>query len=99
MADSKNTPAGGVKVVLIEYHHVHTDVSSFKSVVQTLTGKHSSAVEGGGGTCRKRPRVEVEKSYMNRTASFLHSTSFKDLDRFLNLHLPALEDLNWIWAD
>ncbi|XP_023003955.1 VQ motif-containing protein 10 [Cucurbita maxima] len=107
MANSK--AAGPVKVVFIEYHHIQTDVSNFKSVVQTLTGMNSTA----GGNTRKKPRVDeniidvrsarFEESTVScetDTTSSVQSTSFEDLDPLLlKLELPSMEDLNWIWAD
>ncbi|XP_038881537.1 VQ motif-containing protein 10-like [Benincasa hispida] len=111
MGNSKKTATAEVRVVVIEYHHIQTDVSNFKSVVQSLTGKHSSAVEGGGESCKKRQRVVAEnnESIINidfndgrryeESRKMIPTTSFKDLDRLLSLHLPSMEDLNWIWTD
>ncbi|CAK9321201.1 unnamed protein product [Citrullus colocynthis] len=104
MANNSKKAAGEVRVVVIECHHIQTDVSNFKSVVQSLTGKKSSAVEGGGESCRKRQRVVAENNFnggrrFEESSKMIPTTSFKDLDGLLSLHLPSMEDLNWIWTD
>ncbi|KAA0052539.1 VQ motif-containing protein 1-like [Cucumis melo var. makuwa] len=93
-----------VRVVLIEYHHIQTDASNFKSVVQSLTGKHSSTAEDGGEICRKRQRVVARNNNesiinINQSVKMIHTASFKDLDRLLSLELPSMEDLDWILTD
>ncbi|XP_022146499.1 uncharacterized protein LOC111015700 [Momordica charantia] len=103
-----------VKVVLIEYHHVQTDVSNFKSVVQSLTGnakRSSSALPDTSfpaGDTTKRRRRDLDSAAANQTiiqttattTPFdLHTMSFKDLDRLLKFNLPSVQDLDWIWAD
>ena len=50
-----------VKVVVIETQYVKTDTTSFKSVVQSLTGKDACVSfigrgNGGGGSCSKYKR-------------------------------------------
>ncbi|KGN49401.1 hypothetical protein Csa_003856 [Cucumis sativus] len=104
MGNSKKTAE--VRVVLIEYHHIQTDASNFKSVVQSLTGKHSPAAEDDGGEiCRKRQRVVSQNNNhesitnINQRVKMIHTKSFKDLDRLLALELPSMEDLNWILTD
>ncbi|WCJ27409.1 VQ motif-containing protein [Euphorbia peplus] len=84
-----------VKVVLIDTQHVITDPKSFKSVVQSLTGKDScvSWIEETSYTsARKRKRPQPPADW-----KLTKGLSFKDLDRMI-LEMPPVEDLYQLWA-
>ncbi|WJX68075.1 hypothetical protein P8452_52483 [Trifolium repens] len=78
-----------VKIVIINTQYVETDATSFKSVVQKLTGKDSDA------------EAKVEKSEMKKHnqsgdgSFFMSDVSFKEFDRLLN-DMPLI---NEIWSD
>ncbi|KAL8506211.1 hypothetical protein ACS0TY_017174 [Phlomoides rotata] len=83
-----------VKVVLIETQYVETDAGSFKSVVQSLTGKDSAPLatqqpplmfhSGAGGSYNAPPVLSHEKS-------------FKDIERMM-MELPPLDELHRIYC-
>ncbi|XP_047342833.1 VQ motif-containing protein 1 [Impatiens glandulifera] len=94
MKQGGNGFAEKVKVVIIDTQYVETDASSFKSVVQQLTGKHATAasqakycaarstggiVAGAGGSCG-------EESFLSRGLSFKHFDG-------LLMDLPHLDEL------
>ncbi|KAK6157447.1 hypothetical protein DH2020_011695 [Rehmannia glutinosa] len=73
-----------VKVVIINTQYVETDAVSFKSVVQRLTGKDSTAAaDAAEGRKRLKSRNEP---VLNR------GMSFKDFDKMLK-ELPPLDEL------
>ncbi|KAL2331178.1 hypothetical protein Fmac_018759 [Flemingia macrophylla] len=92
---------GPVKVVIINTQYVETDATSFKSVVQKLTGKDSEILEAAvaGKGYRKRnndkSRVEVPSAGGLGGSFFMSDVSFKELDRLLS-EMPTINDL---WAD
>lgn len=86
----------GVKVVIINTQFVETDARSFKSVVQSLTGKDSVIpaaqpppsqrfLGGGGGVSDGSGPV------------FSRGMSFKDFERMLN-ELPPLDELSSLYS-
>lgn len=100
-----------VKIVLIETQYVETDPMSFKSVVQSLTGKDSSValIEKSSLRGGKRKRLPVAVAVAaasggavgggNKNVSMLtKGMSFKDLDKML-LEAPPMEELVWLWAE
>ncbi|KAK7401702.1 hypothetical protein VNO78_13385 [Psophocarpus tetragonolobus] len=68
---------GPVKVVIINTQYVETDATSFKSVVQKLTGKDSDQL-----------RAKAQRN----NHDFMRDVSFKDFDRLLS-EMPPLNDL------
>ncbi|KAJ1434253.1 hypothetical protein SESBI_05600 [Sesbania bispinosa] len=96
---------GPVKVVIINTQYVETDATSFKSVVQKLTGKDSNELaaaaeaEAGGKAQRKRHNNEggdgVEVPAAGgalRRSFYMRDVSFKDFDRLLS-EMPPINDL------
>ncbi|KAK9056861.1 hypothetical protein SSX86_024225 [Deinandra increscens subsp. villosa] len=85
-----------VKVVIINTEYVKTDATSFKSVVQRLTGKDApsspnkklSGVCGGGGGGNDGGNSRMLTKGM----------SFRDLDKYL-LELPTMDDIYRICVD
>ncbi|XP_062095937.1 uncharacterized protein LOC133801695 [Humulus lupulus] len=51
-----------VKVVLIETKYVETDATTFKSIVQSLTGKDATVINNGGSGKRKRGATRATPS-------------------------------------
>lgn len=83
----------GVKVVIINTQYVETDATSFKSVVQRLTGKESSvpsAVTPSREQQRLQPDGRVSRNEMEPVLS--RGLSFTEFDRMLK-ELPPLEEL------
>ncbi|KAI3675071.1 hypothetical protein L1987_84655 [Smallanthus sonchifolius] len=86
-----------VKVVIIKTEYVETDATSFKSVVQRLTGKDApspatspkrkSSCAGGGG-CHGGVNPPMLKKGM----------SFRDLDKLL-LEMPTMDDIYQFCVD
>jgi hypothetical protein len=93
-----------VKVVLIETQYVETDPMSFKSVVQSLTGKDSCVALRGEKRKRRPVAVAVAAASAgagggSKNVSMLtKGMSFKDLDKLI-LEAPPMEELLWLWAD
>ncbi|CAJ1957884.1 unnamed protein product [Sphenostylis stenocarpa] len=79
---------GPVRVVIINTQYVETDATSFKSVVQKLTGKDSDT-SGTTTESKRHDKGEVQRSFLMR------DVSFKEFDRLLR-EMPPLNDL---WAD
>ncbi|KAI8552312.1 hypothetical protein RHMOL_Rhmol06G0256900 [Rhododendron molle] len=77
---SRGNVSGPVKVVYIETKHVETDATSFKSVVQRLTGKDSKV------------GVEQTTGGERRAANLSRGASFKEFDRLL-MELPPFDEL------
>ncbi|KAG5545937.1 hypothetical protein RHGRI_018187 [Rhododendron griersonianum] len=77
---SRGNVSGPVKVVYIETKYVETDATSFKSVVQRLTGKDSKV------------GVEQTTGGERRAANFSRGASFKEFDRLL-MELPPFDEL------
>ncbi|KAK7244000.1 hypothetical protein RIF29_38815 [Crotalaria pallida] len=93
-----------VKVVIINTQYVETDATSFKSVVQKLTGKDSDDTNNNnnnlaskaGKPHRQRVEEPTPTAVGGIGSSFLmRDVSFKEFDRFLS-EMPPLND---IWAD
>ncbi|KAD3066723.1 hypothetical protein E3N88_34603 [Mikania micrantha] len=84
---SRSRRAEPVKVVIINTEYVETDASSFKSVVQRLTGKDAptATLHGGGGGgdggryCNGNGNSPILKKGL----------SFRDLDKLV-LELPTI---------
>ncbi|KAH7860108.1 hypothetical protein Vadar_009430 [Vaccinium darrowii] len=76
---SRGDLAEPVKIVFIETKYVETDATSFKSVVQQLTGKDSAV-----GVEQK---IKVEK----RAANLSRGVSFKEFDRLI-IELPPFDE-------
>ncbi|XP_061354841.1 VQ motif-containing protein 1-like [Gastrolobium bilobum] len=90
---------GPVKIVIINTQYVETDATSFKSVVQKLTGKDSDplASEAEGKAQRERHKrhgVEVPDavSDLRRSSFLMRDVSFKEFERLLN-EMPPLNEL------
>lgn len=88
-----------VKVVIINTQYVETDATSFKSVVQKLTGKDSEHSESGKAKRERHNKqggFEVPPSAGGFGNSFLmRDVSFKEFDRLLS-QMPPIND---IWSD
>jgi len=67
-----------VKIVIINTQYVETDATSFKSVVQKLTGKDSDAAAEG-------EKVQMKKHNQS-------DVSFKEFDMLLN-EMPLINDI------
>ncbi|XP_031285697.1 VQ motif-containing protein 1-like [Pistacia vera] len=95
-----------VKIVLINTQYVETDETSFKSVVQSLTGKDSRVEAEPTGTTMRRKREEemvmkggVKRVEMRRNNSILmRDLSFKEFDRLLE-EMPPVDELYGMWAN
>ena len=82
-----------MRIVFIDTQYVETDVTSFKSVVQRLTGKDSMV--GVEPPLAKRRGVKpsgVGDQSAVWTSFFSRVVSFKDFDRLL-MELPPLDEL------
>ncbi|KAG8386532.1 hypothetical protein BUALT_Bualt03G0158200 [Buddleja alternifolia] len=90
---------GPVKVVIINTQYVETDAVSFKSVVQRLTGKDSTAAVEPPRFQPKSNNTTTEVVSGNGTPPFLsRGMSFKDFDRMLK-ELPPLDELFNLYAN
>ncbi|KAE8680060.1 putative Pectin lyase-like superfamily protein [Hibiscus syriacus] len=86
-----------VKVVIINTKYVETDATSFKSVVQELTGKDSEVTSN---PLRRRSRFyheeinkkEVQVARVGSASS--RSGEFKEFERLLK-EMPPADDLWW----
>ncbi|XP_059285102.1 VQ motif-containing protein 10-like [Lycium ferocissimum] len=102
-----------VKIVIINTQYIETDASSFKSVVQRLTGKNSTvAVEAAAALPRPPPVAaaygccHVASNYWDdQNASggangpgLGRLESFNDFDKLFK-ELPPLDDLLRLYAD
>ncbi|KAL9145652.1 hypothetical protein ABFS82_13G058900 [Erythranthe guttata] len=100
-----------VKVVIINTQYVETDAVSFKSVVQSLTGKDSTVAAAGAAS----PEKSKLKSRSSGASAFNYNSnsnsnsnaiervvergvSFKDFDRMLK-ELPSLDELYTLYAE
>lgn len=102
------------KVVYINTQYVETDATSFKSVVQDLTGRHavisspppfSSPVKKEEVFYNRPPAATMDivggggGGNLERRNSFLmRDFSFKELDKMLK-DLPSLDELHTLFAD
>ncbi|KAK7272649.1 hypothetical protein RJT34_29383 [Clitoria ternatea] len=82
---------GAVKVVIINTQYVETDATSFKSVVQKLTGKDSDHLEAKP----HRKRRHDQQGGVGSMPFFMRDVSFKEFDRLLT-EMPPLNEL---WSD
>ncbi|KAL6975538.1 hypothetical protein U1Q18_024334 [Sarracenia purpurea var. burkii] len=102
---SRSVNAEPVKIVFINTQYVETDATSFKSVVQRLTGK-DSAVVAEPKARRESQAAMVVASGGGRggggsgsgSSVLSRGVSFKDVDR-LFLELPLLDELHRLCAD
>ncbi|KAL6529767.1 hypothetical protein OROGR_015390 [Orobanche gracilis] len=87
-----------VKVVIINTQYVETDAVSFKSVVQSLTGKNSTAA--AVGVHHEHERLQSRNDVLGyRNGPVLNrEMSFKDFDRLLK-ELPPLDELYRLYPD
>ncbi|KAK9267256.1 hypothetical protein L1049_009678 [Liquidambar formosana] len=108
MATARHEP---VKVVLIDTKYVETDQMSFKSVVQSLTGKDSCVawIEESSESFvgRKRSRtLTVASGGLKKPRSggevalmLTKDNSLKEFEKLLLDLPPPVEELHWLWAD
>ncbi|GAU37555.1 hypothetical protein TSUD_54620 [Trifolium subterraneum] len=78
-----------VKIVIINTQYVETDATSFKSVVQKLTGKDSNA------EAAKVENSQKKKKKHNQSGDgsfFMSDVSFKEFDRLLN-DMPLINEI------
>ncbi|KAG6756313.1 hypothetical protein POTOM_039740 [Populus tomentosa] len=103
-----------VKVVIINTEYVQTDASSFKSVVQKLTGKDSAPsgnrdelkmgssreLESMDQVRAKRVRLDVDDnaSYASGDPVLMRDFSFKEFEILLN-EMPSVDELYQLFAD
>lgn len=85
MGGSGSRKGKSVKVVLIETQYVETDAMSFKSVVQTLTGKDSV------------PLAAQHPPHSAAGVSLSRGKSFKDIERMI-MELPPLDELHRLYC-
>ncbi|XP_027192910.1 VQ motif-containing protein 1 [Cicer arietinum] len=81
-----------VKIVIINTQYVETDATSFKSVVQKLTGKDSDKLLE---EAEKLQRMKKHSQSGVGSSFFMRDVSFKEFDRLLN-EMPPIND---IWSD
>ncbi|KAK3424626.1 hypothetical protein EUGRSUZ_F01408 [Eucalyptus grandis] len=100
--------ANPVKVVIIETQYVETDVASFKSVVQKLTGKDSTVAVSPnssgnlfqysfeGSRQRAMPEMSRSEPVLRTNASLCRDESFNRLMK----EMPPADELHhlWLWA-
>ncbi|WOH05854.1 hypothetical protein DCAR_0625275 [Daucus carota subsp. sativus] len=83
-----------VKVVIINTQYIETDSTSFKSVVQRLTGKDAIVEENpqpAAVVCDKQ--MSSGGGIARNNSVLLRGMSFKDFDKFL-MELPSsLDDM------
>ncbi|KAK4398243.1 VQ motif-containing protein 1 [Sesamum angolense] len=82
--------ANPVKVVIINTEYVETDAVSFKSVVQRLTGKNSTAAQVPSRNEAPAPR--------HNAAVLGRGLSFRDFERMLK-ELPPLDELYRLYPE
>ncbi|XP_060189220.1 VQ motif-containing protein 10-like [Lycium barbarum] len=98
-----------VKIVIINTQYIETDASSFKSVVQRLTGKNSTvAVEAAAalppaatcGGCHVASNYWDDQNASGGATgpSLGRLKSFNDFDKLFK-ELPPLDDLLRLYAD
>ncbi|KAK0580232.1 hypothetical protein LWI29_038358 [Acer saccharum] len=99
-----------VKVVLMDTQYVQVDSTSFKSVVQKLTGKDSCVawIKESSSSEAKNTRSSVEDHKLDLNQDLHRSVSkielskggmsFKDLDRLM-LEASPPEELQWLWNE
>ncbi|KAH7842441.1 hypothetical protein Vadar_005327 [Vaccinium darrowii] len=86
-----------VKITFINTQYVETDATSFKSLVQRLTGKDSTvAIEPKAAAGRVKSRAEMNTG--GNGAVYSRGMSFKDLDRLI-MELPPLDELYRLCSD
>ncbi|KAK8618583.1 hypothetical protein V6N13_132570 [Hibiscus sabdariffa] len=112
MAATASASREDIKVVLIDTRYVETDLDSFKSVVQRLTGKDCcvSWIDDGSVSCRKTEENNVVGKVAahegTAAAGCGYSTTgggsgfdiIGDLDTLI-LEAPPLDELSWLWAE
>ncbi|KAE8124586.1 hypothetical protein FH972_019453 [Carpinus fangiana] len=82
-----------MKVVIINTHFVETDATSFKSVVQKLTGKNSTLAndqEESESRIRFRERMAKTRPSTSSVQILMRDSSFKEFDRLLRQMPPLL---------
>ncbi|KAH7845007.1 hypothetical protein Vadar_034128 [Vaccinium darrowii] len=96
---SRRRNAEPVKITFINTQYVETDATSFKSVVQRLTGKDSTvAIEPKPKAPTGRFKTRAETSTGGNGAVYSRGMSFKDLDRMI-MELPPLDELHRLCSD
>lgn len=107
------TSHDAVKVVLINTQYVETDTTSFKSVVQSLTGKDSCVewIEKSSYAAGKRKRPVAVNGGIERSGHFGNvgcgsssavpmlskGMSFKEVESLMS-EVPPMEEFHWLWA-
>lgn len=100
--------ANPVKVVIINTQYIETDVASFKSVVQELTGKDSKVAvspnsadnlfrySSKGGKQRAVPERSRCEPVLRTDASLCRDEWFNRLTK----EMPSVDELQklWLWA-
>ncbi|XP_052178822.1 VQ motif-containing protein 10-like [Diospyros lotus] len=90
------------KIVYIKTQFVETDASSFKSVVQRLTGKDSvvpaNPAASAGQPPNNQPVIQTPAVSAAGGPVFPRAASFKDIDRLLT-ELQPLDELFRLWSD
>ncbi|XP_052179900.1 VQ motif-containing protein 1-like [Diospyros lotus] len=95
-----------VKVVYIDTRYVDVDPLSFKSVVQSLTGKDSSAVDIAwmttanssiSGQKRKRCRGGGVSASSEEYCCSSYDKGFEGL--LMELPPRPMEELRWLWSE
>lgn len=90
-----------MKVVIINTHYVETDATSFKSVVQKLTGKDSTLAndqeESDSGNILRERRERMNRSssaqmLRGKKVILMRDSSFKEFDRLLR-EMPPMHEL------
>lgn len=74
-----------MKVVIINTHYVETDATSFKSVLQKLTGKDS--------TLANDQQESESRIFRERILMTDSTTSFEEFDRLLREMPPLMHEL------
>lgn len=93
-----------VKVIIIDTKFVETDLRSFKSVVQSLTGKDSGVAwtEQAPYVGQKRKRLHQEADERPADGNSNGGCSPLLLDKELDwllMGLPLVEDVKWLWSE
>lgn len=97
-----------VKVVIINTEYVQTDATSFKSVVQKLTGKDSTGPAAAAAATDRRfstkgtDREKRGRSDVNEVSCtdpvLMRDLSFKEFEKLLK-DMPPGNELYRLWAD
>lgn len=93
MAGTRSSSSrNSVKVVIINTEYVETDARSFKSVVQSLTGKDSTI----SAAAQHPPSFQEVSRNIAAAPALSRGMSFNDLERMLK-ELPPLDELSRLY--